>query len=149
MSSRAFTQRRQRQPCHLHPFRHPVRRPALGIRPDQPLRRGAAVQPDLAGRAPRGHAEPIWDAFVTYRPLFLADATDSFATTGVRDRTGRSGNFAGQQIETRLRYWIIPEAVLLDTGITYLIKGRFLQDAPNAPPTADTFYGYLQTSLFF
>jgi hypothetical protein len=67
----------------------------------------------------------------------------------VRDRSGRSGNFAGQQIETRLRYWIIPDAMLLDTGITYLIKGRFLQDAPNAPPTADTFYGYLQTSVFF
>jgi hypothetical protein len=92
---------------------------------------------------------PRWDAFVTYRPLFLASATDSFATTGVRDRTGRSGNFAGQQIETRLRYWVIPDAMLLDTGITYLIKGTFLQDAPNAPPTGDTFYGYLQTSLFF
>ena len=61
---------------------------------------------------------PRWDAFVTYRPLFLASATDSFATTGVRDRTGRSGNFAGQQIETRLRYWAIPDAMLLDTGIT-------------------------------
>jgi hypothetical protein len=92
---------------------------------------------------------PIWDAFVTYRPLFLADATDSFATTGVRDRTGRSGNFAGQQIETRLRYWLIPDAWLMDTGVTYLIKGRFLQTAPNAPATADTFYGYLQTSFFF
>ena len=59
---------------------------------------------------------PIWDAFVAYRPLFLADRTDSFAATGVRDRTGRSGNFAGQQIETRLRYWVIPDAMLLDTG---------------------------------
>ena len=34
-------------------------------------------------------------------------------------------------------------------GVTYLIKGRFLQTAPNAPATADTFYGYLQTSFFF
>ncbi|MDR6305018.1 hypothetical protein GGQ85_002734, partial [Nitrobacter vulgaris] len=25
----------------------------------------------------------------------------------------------------------------------------FLQTAPNAPATADTFYGYLQTSFFF
>jgi hypothetical protein len=79
----------------------------------------------------------------------LASATDSFATTGVRDRTGRSGNFAGQQIETRLRYWVIPDAMLLDTGITYLIKGPFLENAPNAPLTGDTFYGYLQTSIFF
>ncbi|WP_347264561.1 alginate export family protein [Nitrobacter sp.] len=92
---------------------------------------------------------PIWDAFITYRPLFLENPTDSFGLTGVRDRSGRSGIFAGQQIETRLRYWLIPNAWLLDTGAVYLIKGRFLQDAPNAPPTGDTFYGYLQTSFFF
>lgn len=91
----------------------------------------------------------IWDAFVAYRPLFLADRTDSFATTQVRDRTGRSGNFAGQQIEANLRYWIVPNAMLIDTGIDYLIKGRFLRDAPNAPDTADTFYGYLNATFFF
>jgi hypothetical protein len=92
---------------------------------------------------------PIWDAYVAYRPLFLENPTDSFAASGVRDRTGRSGSFAGQQLETRLRYWFIPDALLLDTGVDYVIKGRFLQTAPNAPPTGDTFYGYFQTSFFF
>lgn len=28
-------------------------------------------------------------------------------------------------------------------------KGGFLRDAPNAPDTGDTFYGYLNTTLFF
>lgn len=92
---------------------------------------------------------PIWDVFVAYRALFLANSTDSFGGTQVRDRSGRSGNFAGQQVEARLRYWVVPDAMLLETGAAYLFKGRFLTDAPNAPDTADTFYGYLQTSFFF
>ncbi len=92
---------------------------------------------------------PVWDAFVAYRPLFLENPTDTFAATQIRDRSGRSGRFAGQQIEARLRYWIIPDAMLLDTGAAYLIKGRFLRDAPNAPDTGDTFYGYLNTTIFF
>jgi hypothetical protein len=39
--------------------------------------------------------------------------------------------------------------MLLDTGVDYVIKGSFLRDAPNAPPTGDTFYAYFQTSVFF
>ena len=76
--------------------------------------------------------------------LFLASCTDSFALTGVRDRTGQSGNFAGHQIEGRLRYWIVPDAMMLETGAGYLFKGRFLRDAPNAPDTA---YAYLTDHL--
>jgi len=90
-----------------------------------------------------------WDAFVAYRPLWLESATDAFGATLIRDRTGRSGRFAGQQIEARLRTWIVPDAMLLDMGAAYLIKGRFLRDAPNAPGTGNTFYGYLNTTFFF
>jgi hypothetical protein len=67
----------------------------------------------------------------------------------LEDRTGRSGTFAGHQIEGRLRYWIIPNEMILDTGLAYLAKGDFLRNAPNAPDTGDTFYGYLNTTLFF
>jgi hypothetical protein len=92
---------------------------------------------------------PIWDAFVAYRSLFLANRTDSFALTGVRDRTGQSGNFAGHQVEGRLRYWVVPDAMMLETGAAYLFKGRFLRDAPNAPDTPDTAYAYLAATIFF
>jgi hypothetical protein len=57
---------------------------------------------------------PVWDAFIAYRPLWLESATDTFAATLIRDRTGRSGTFAGHQIEGRLRYWIIPNEMILD-----------------------------------
>lgn len=91
----------------------------------------------------------IWDAFVIYRALWLDSPTDTFGATKLTDRSGQSGNFAGHQIEGRLRYWLIPDAMLLETGAAYLFKGRFLRDAPNAPDAGDTVYGYLATQIFF
>lgn len=90
-----------------------------------------------------------WDAFIAYRGLWLEDASDSFAATGIRDRTGNSGTFAGQQIEGRVRYWLVPKFVQVDTGAAYLRKGDFLRDAPNAPATGNALYGYLNMTLFF
>ncbi|SNS12433.1 Alginate export [Sphingomonas laterariae] len=83
------------------------------------------------------------DASVMYRALWLEEATDSFSSTGVRDRTGASGRFAGHQIEARVRHTLIPDLLRLDTGVAYLAKGRFLHDAPNAPDTGDTKYAYI------
>lgn len=111
-----------------------------------PVQRANLISPGLRVEiAP----DPRWDAFLDYRALWLEDPTDSFAATGVRDRTGQSGRFAGQQIEGRIRYWLVPKAVQLDTGVAYLIKGDFLRNAPNAPDTGDTIYGYLSTTLLF
>lgn len=89
------------------------------------------------------------DAFVMYRPLWLESATDSFASTGVRDRTGNSGRFAGHQVEARLRYVLVPDLLKLDGGVAYLAKRSFLADAPNAPATGDTRYAYLDLTMEF
>ena len=111
-----------------------------------PVQRANLISPSI-----RAEITPskVWDAFIAYRPLWLESATDTFAATLIRDRTGRSGTFAGHQIEGRLRYWIIPNEMILDTGLAYLAKGDFLRNAPNAPDTGNTFYGYLNTTLFF
>ena len=93
--------------------------------------------------------DPRWDAFIAYRGLWLDDPTDSFAATNIRDVNGRSGTFAGQQIEGRARYWLIPKVLRVDTGAAYLIKGDFLKNAPNAPDTDNTAYGYLDMTLLF
>lgn len=89
------------------------------------------------------------DVFVDYRGLWLESPTDSFAATGVRDRTGRSGSYAGQQIEGRVRHWVVPRSMLVDVGLAYLVKGDVLRDAPNAPDTGDTVYGSVTTTFFF
>lgn len=72
-----------------------------------------------------------FDAFVGYRALWLADRRDAFSTTGVRDATGRSGSFAGHQLDLRLRHWLIPSRLNLEFDGVYLARGRFLEAAPN------------------
>lgn len=89
------------------------------------------------------------DAFVEWRELWLDSATDSFSKTGVRDAAGASGRHAGRQVQARVRWWLLPGQVQLDTGGAVLAKGRFLQDAPNAPETGDTVHGYVDLNILF
>jgi hypothetical protein len=90
-----------------------------------------------------------WDTFVTYHPLWLAERTDSFSTTGVRDTSGRSGSFAGHQFDTRLRYWLRPERLRFEFDGIVLTKGRFLEEAPNAPAGGTTLYGSFNLTASF
>lgn len=86
-----------------------------------------------------------FDASASYRPMWLAERTDAFATTGVRDASGRAGSFAGHQLEGRMRYWFVPGFLRGEVNALWIAKGRFLKTAPNAPRTGDT--GYISTSL--
>jgi hypothetical protein len=79
------------------------------------------------------------DAFAIVRPIWLASRTDSFSTSGVRDSTGRSGNFAGTQLDARVRRQV-SKAIRVEVDGVVLDKGRFLRDAPNAPPGKWTRY---------
>jgi hypothetical protein len=74
---------------------------------------------------------PRADAFLGYRGLWLADRHDAFSSTGVRDPAGRSGTFAGHQIDARVRYWLAPKRLRFEVDGVYLARGRFLRDAPN------------------
>ncbi len=84
-----------------------------------------------------------------FRLLRLDSATDSFGLTGVRDPSGRSGRNAGQQFEAQVRYQLIPDIAVLDVGYARLFKGHFLRNAPNAPPSGDTSYGYADVTFQF
>lgn len=88
-----------------------------------------------------------WDGYVAVRPLWLYSATDSFSGTGVRDSAGRSGRYAGTQLDLRARYWIVPKHLRFATGFATLFKGGFLTRAPGAPATGDTHYGYGELAL--
>lgn len=99
--------------------------------------RANIVSPGIRVEAVPGE---VVDWFVTYRLMWLADRTDAFSTTGVRDPSGRSGSFAGGQVDVRIRYWLIEERLRLELDGVWLAKGRFLREAPNAPPGGDTKY---------
>ena len=81
-----------------------------------------------------------WDAFVSYHALWLAERTDSFSTTGVRDASGKAGAFAGNQFDGRFRWWVRPAKLRFELDGVVIAKGRFLEDAPNAPAGRTTAY---------
>jgi hypothetical protein len=89
------------------------------------------------------------DLFAVYRAMWLAADEDSFSTTGVRDPAGRSGDFAGHQLEGRLRYWLLPARLRFEFSGVLLAKGRFLREAPNAPRNGSTRYGSINLTASF
>jgi len=90
---------------------------------------------------------PAWDGYVLVRPLWLIEPRDAFGASGVIDTSGASGSFAGTQVDLRARHWIAQRHVRLAMGYSHLFKGRFLREAPNAPRTGDTRFGYVELTL--
>ncbi len=111
-----------------------------------PVSRANLVSPGMRIEA---KASPRFDVMAAVRGLWLADKTDSFGVTGVRDRNGRAGDFAGVQAELRARRWLKPSKIKLEAGAAYLGRGRFLRDAPNAAHNGDTVYGYTDLTISF
>ncbi|MBB4614401.1 alginate export family protein [Novosphingobium taihuense] len=109
-----------------------------------PFRRSNIVSPSL-----RLEVTPSkrTDAFLAWRTAWAENRRDQFAATGVRDASGASGSLGGHQIEGRVRHWIVPGTLQLDTGAAVLFKRELLRDAPNAPPTGNTTYGYIDLTL--
>lgn len=110
---------------------------------------GAVSRANLISPGVRIEAKPSarLDLMAGVRGLWLANATDSFGASGVRDPSGGSGSYAGTQVEVRARRWLSPKRLRLEFGAALLAKGRFLTDAPNAPRTGDTRYVYTDLAL--
>ena len=89
------------------------------------------------------------DTFVAYRPVWLDTVKDGFSGLDLRDPTGASDRFAGHQLEGRVRYWLVPKLLRLDTGLVWLAKGRVLRNAPNVRDRDDTRYGYMDVTFAF
>ncbi len=85
----------------------------------------------------------------THRLVWLESTRDAWTAADVRDASGNSGNFVGQQLETRLRYDALPGNVRLDTGFVYFANGTFAHHAPNATRQGDTTFSYVELTLTF
>lgn len=88
------------------------------------------------------------DLFLAYKPMWLASRFDAFSSTSVRDATGRSGSFAGHQLDGRLRYKL-RKSLTLEADAVILAKGRLLRDAPSAPSGRWTRYLSLNALITF
>lgn len=82
------------------------------------------------------------DAF--YRAYWLASDTDAWVTTGLRDPSGSSGSFIGQEIDLRAVYQI-NRNLALELGYAYFVPGSFTENTSTPAPDSDFFY--LQLSL--
>ena len=88
------------------------------------------------------------DAFVTWRGLRLDEAGDAFSYTKLASPSGAAGRNAGAQVETRLRWWIVPDRLQLDLGGALLMKGSFFDAFPTVP-AGDTTFGYSALTITF
>ncbi len=87
--------------------------------------------------------------FAGYRAVFLASERDALTAAGLQDLSGASGRFVGHQVETRVGYFIAPGNLSMEIGAAYLMKGRFLKDAPNSLDRKDTVYVYSHLTWVF
>jgi hypothetical protein len=89
-------------------------------------------------------------AMVGYRAFWLASDTDQWVPHRVRDTTGSSGSFVGNQFEVNASWAVVPTNVTLEAGGAYLFGGEFPSQAPNAGRDGeDSSYLYAQLTLAF
>lgn len=86
---------------------------------------------------------------VSHRFLWLAEARDSWTSSGLVDPTGASGTELGHQLEFRLRWNAMPGNLRIDTGYTHIFAGDFIREAPASGGKGDVNYAYFEATLFF
>ncbi|MGR9085847.1 MAG: alginate export family protein [Gammaproteobacteria bacterium] len=89
---------------------------------------------------------PDVQAFIAHRLYWLAEDKDAWTAAGLRDKTGNTGSFVGQQIELSAR-WNFNSSLNFESGWAHLFKGAFAKETAGAPDGKDIDYFYVQ-SLF-
>jgi hypothetical protein len=112
---------------------------------------GAIARANLRSPEVRASVKPAktLETSLAHRWIWLESPFDAFTAAGVRDASGRSGSYVGQQLEARIRWDVIPGNCRLDTGVTTLFKGSFLEQAPNANANGDTLYAWVEWTFTF
>jgi len=82
---------------------------------------------------------------------YLATSRGAFAGSGLRDRTGGSGNYLGHDVEVRAQ-WKVNDNLEFDAGYDHWFKGSYFDRLPASarlPPggRTDTDYFYILTKL--
>lgn len=84
----------------------------------------------------------------SHRFYWLAEKKDAWTTAGLQDKTGKTDDYLGHQIELTTR-WDFNSSLNFETSWAHLFKGEFAKNAPKAPDTQDVDYVYVQSMLRF
>ena len=92
-----------------------------------------------------------WKFQVKHRIWYLATSRGAFGNNGLRDSTGKSGNFLGHDVEVTAQ-WNMNENVSFDAGYDHWFKGSYFDRLPagaGLPPGGDkdTDYFYILTTI--
>jgi hypothetical protein len=79
-----------------------------------------------------------------YRAYWLASKTDAWVVPGLRDETGGSGRFVGQEIDLRVVYQA-SRHLAVDAGYAYFIPGSFVSRTTS--PASDSHFLYLTLTM--
>ncbi len=93
---------------------------------------------------------PSVSGMLSHRVHWLAEKKDAWVGSGLRDTSGKSGRYIGQQLEARFIWKAIPKQLTFETGWAHLFKGDVAENAPNAPTNNnDSDYFYAGTTVTF
>ena len=79
------------------------------------------------------------------RGFWLASADDAWTTAAISNPAGQSENYIGTQIETRLRWDILPRNIRLEAGAAHIFAGDLMDQAGKK----DVSYVYTQAVFSF
>ncbi|KPF58631.1 hypothetical protein IP88_16405 [alpha proteobacterium AAP81b] len=83
---------------------------------------------------------PRTDGFASVRAMWAESRSDVFSQTGIRDASGQSGRFAGWELDSRVRHWLIQKRLRGEIDTVVFLRRGLLRDAPNAPPGGTVVY---------
>lgn len=108
---------------------------------------GAIGRSNLSSPGLRLEVQPhrTLDAFAAHRLVWLASARDAWTTAALRDPTGDSGSFVGQQVEGRVRWHLLPKNLAFEVGSALFARDGFARRAPNGDSTPSV-YVYSQVT---
>ncbi len=111
---------------------------------------GAFARSNINSPAYRVGFAPLSNVQVglSHRFYWLAEKKDAWTTAGLQDKTGKTDDYIGHQIELTTR-WDFNSSLNFETGWAHLFKGEFAKNAPKAPDTQDVDYFYVQSMLRF
>lgn len=111
---------------------------------------GAFARANLNSPGLRVTATPIQDVLLglSHRFHWLAEDKDSWTSANLRDTSGKTDNYIGQQLELNAR-WDVNSSLNFETAWVHLFKGAFAKETRNAPDAQDVDYVYVQSQFRF